>query len=233
VVTIPVGDEAALRAAVGVQTAAVILEPIQGIAGCVDLEPAYLRAVREVADATGALFLADEVQCGMGRSGAAFAVQLAGVVPDLLTTAKGLAGGFPAGAVITTAQLASKLTIGSLGTTFGGGPMACALIEAVAHELTDTDLLANVRARSEQLRATCQVGPVVGVQGQGLLLGLRCNRPVAQILPALRERGILAGGSSDPHVLRLTPPLILEACHVEALAAALSDLPEDPHAPMA
>ena len=232
VITVPVNDEAALKSALDERVAAVILEPIQGIAGCVDLSLPYLRFVREQTQACGALLIADEVQCGMGRSGFPFAIMAANVVPDFITTAKGIAGGFPAGALLTTQEIASTLKPGDLGTTFGGGPMACALISAVVQEIQVPGFLEHVQEMGQRIAETCIVGPVIGIQGRGLLTGLRCNRPVKELLGALQTRGILAGGSSDPHVIRLTPPLTIKSVHIDALAKALASLPEDPHAPV-
>jgi acetylornithine/succinyldiaminopimelate/putrescine aminotransferase len=160
----------------------------------------------------------------MGRTGAAFAVDGSGVVPDVVTTAKGLAGGFPAGAVIARSELADALPAGALGTTFGGGPVACAMIRAVVSELCRPGFLERVAALGERIRRTCRHGPVVGVQGRGLLLGLRCDRPAREVLGSLRERGILAGGASDPRIVRLMPPLNIEEKHVEALEQALASL---------
>jgi len=118
------------------------------------------------------MLIFDEVQCGMGRTGRPFAADYFGVTPDLLTTAKGLAGGFPAGALITSDAIARDLKPGELGTTFGGGPMACAAIEAVITAIKEESLLERVRTLSERIRASCVTGPVTGIQGAGFLLGL-------------------------------------------------------------
>jgi len=214
-------DAAGLRAAVDTETAAVIIEPVLGIAGARALDAGFMRAVREITSETGALFIADEVQCGMGRAGALFAVELSDVVPDILTTAKGLGAGFPVGAVIASANLADALPAGALGTTFGGGPMACAVVIEVVRRLRAPGFLDHVRAVGEYIRARCEVGPVVSIQGAGLLLGLVCDRPAAQVLPELRRAGVLAGGASDPNVIRLMPPLIIDQADVDVLAAAL------------
>ena len=128
---VPRDDPAALADAMGADVAAVIIEPIQGVAGAVDISHEYLRAARNLSATHGSLLIFDEVQCGVGRSGYPFAADAAGVTPDLLTTAKGLAGGLPAGAVIMTDAIAEELGPGDLGTTFGGAPLACAAIEAV------------------------------------------------------------------------------------------------------
>jgi acetylornithine/succinyldiaminopimelate/putrescine aminotransferase len=160
----------------------------------------------------------------MGRLGEPFGAQLLNVLPDILTTAKGLAGGLPAGAVIMRQELARELKPGALGTTFGGGPVACAAICVVVDAIVNDDLPANVRALSQLIRTTCRRGPVLGFQGAGFLLGLKTSVRAAVVRDALLERDILTGTSSDPHVLRLLPPLILESEHVERLAAALGDL---------
>jgi acetylornithine/N-succinyldiaminopimelate aminotransferase len=217
-------DPAALSQQLGPDTAALIVEPVQGVAGAVDLPPAFLAAARRATREAGALLIFDEVQCGMGRTGRPFAADFYGVVPDILTTAKGLAGGFPAGAVITTGELAAGLKIGELGTTFGGGPMACAAIEAVIATIREEGLLENVRELSARIRARCQVGPVMAIQGAGFLLGLVCSRPAREIQAELLERDILAGTSADPRVLRLLPPLTLQPEHVDRLAAALAEI---------
>lgn len=222
---VPRKDVDALRAALGPDVAAVIAEPIQGQAGAVDLGAEYLAAARELTREAGALLIFDEIQCGMGRTGSPFAAQAYGVTPDLLTVAKGLAGGFPAGAVLMTEAVAQGLGTGDLGTTFGGGPMACALIQAVIDTLETEDLMPRVRTLSRLIRETCQVGPVTGVQGEGFLLGLRTTRPARQVVDELLEKGILTGTSGDPNVVRLLPPLVLEEGHVATLAQALSEIP--------
>jgi len=222
---VPRGDLGALARALTPQTAALIVEPIQGLAGAVDLGAAYLSAARELTRAAGALLIFDEVQCGMGRTGHPFAAQAYGVTPDLLTTAKGLAGGFPAGAVLASDAVAAGLSNGDLGSTFGGGPMACALIEAVIDTIESEKLLCRVRTLSRRIRETCKVGPVQSIQGEGFLLGLRVSRPAKDVVRELMDLGILAGTSGDPNVVRLLPPLVLEATHVEALAKALAEIP--------
>ena len=217
-------DADALAAAVDAETAAVIVEPVQGLAGAYDLDPSVVHCAREASRRAGALLILDEVQTGMGRLGEPFGANLLGVEPDILTTAKGLGGGFPAGAVLMRREIAKDLRPGELGTTFGGGPVACAAICAVIDTIRRDDLLARVREVSAYVRERCIVGPVHGIQGAGFLLGLKTTPRAAAVRDALLAKNILAGTSADPHVLRLLPPLILEKQHIDDLAAALGDL---------
>jgi acetylornithine/N-succinyldiaminopimelate aminotransferase len=225
---VPRNDSDALAAAVDSSTAAVIVEPVQGLAGAFDFAPEFMHAIRAACDRAGALLIIDEVQTGMGRLGAPFGAQLYGVRPDLLTVAKGLGGGFPCGAVLMPHTIAADLKPGALGTTFGGGPMACAAINTVIDVIERDDLLANVRTVSAAIRASCCVGPVESIQGLGFLLGLRTRGKAAAVRDALLARDILVGTSADPHMLRLLPALILSTEHVQRLAAALEELTDAP-----
>jgi acetylornithine/N-succinyldiaminopimelate aminotransferase len=222
---VPFDEVAALAAALDQEAAALILEPVQGIAGARPMSQRFMAAARALTKSCGALLIADEVQCGMGRSGTAFACEAYGVAPDLLTTAKGLGGGFPVAAVLATEALAAKIKKGDLGTTFGGGPLACVLADVVARLLAAGDLLASVRRLSQRIRSECCVGPVRAIQGMGFLLGARTQRPAKDVLADLRAKGILAGSSNDPHIVRLMPPLILADEHVDILKSALSEIP--------
>jgi acetylornithine/succinyldiaminopimelate/putrescine aminotransferase len=222
---VPRGDPAAIARSVDAATAGVIVEPVQGVAGAVDLGSGFLGALRERCSAVGAVLIFDEVQCGMGRTGQPFAANLHGVVPDMITTAKALGGGFPCSALLMSDRVAERLRTDDLGTTFGGGPLACALIEAVIDIIEAENLLENVRRLSAQMRATCVVGPVVGLQGAGFLAGLRTRRPAREVQQELLARGILTGTSGDPHVVRILAPFVLESSHVEQLAATLAALP--------
>ncbi len=221
---VPRDDVDVLAEAIGPETAAVILEPVQGLAGAYDLAPEILAAARTATAATGALLIFDEVQTGMGRTGAPFGANLYGIEPDILTTAKGLAGGIPAGAVLMRPEIARHLKPGDLGTTFGGGPVPMAAIVAVIETIRDERLLENVRVVSAQIAASCITGPGESIQGKGLLLGLRTKPRAAQVRDALLEHDILAGTSADPHVLRLLPSLTLTGEHVERLATALGEI---------
>ena len=221
---VPRDDVAALEAAVDATTAAVIIEPVQGLAGAYDFSPEFLAAARSATEAAGALLILDEVQTGMGRLGEPFGAQLYDVTPDLLTTAKGLAGGIPAGAVIMRNDIAMQLKPGELGTTFGGAPLACAAIAAVIDVIREENLLERVRECSAKIARECITGPIRGIQGRGLLLGLQCAEKAATVRNALFEKNILTGTSADPNILRLLPPLVLELKHVDMLAAALTEV---------
>jgi acetylornithine/N-succinyldiaminopimelate aminotransferase len=221
---VPRNDVAAIETAVDAATAAVIVEPVQGVAGAFALSAEFVQAARRACDRHGAVLIVDEVQTGMGRLGEAFGADLLGVDPDILTTAKALAGGLPAGAVVMRQDLAADLGLGALATTFGGGPVVCAAISAVIETIETDNLLARVRQGSALIREICGVGPVQGFTGAGYLLGLRTGPRAAAVRDALLDRDILTGTSADPHVLRLLPPLILESDHIERLAAALGDL---------
>jgi acetylornithine/N-succinyldiaminopimelate aminotransferase len=217
-------DPSSVARAIGADTAAVIVEPIQGVAGALDLGAPFLAALRKRCDDAGALLIFDEVQCGMGRTGQPFAANLYGVTPDMITTAKALGAGFPCAALLLADRVAAELRTDDLGTTFGGGPLACALIEAVIDIIESEDLLGNVRRLSTRLRETCVIGPVVSIQGAGFLTGLRTSRPAKDVQRELLERDILTGTSADPHVVRILAPYVLEATHIDALRDALAEL---------
>ena len=219
---IPRDDCAAAAAMIDSDVAGVIVEPVQGVAGAYDLSPEFLHALREETRRNGVLLIADEVQSGMGRCGHFFAVQAHGIQPDILTSAKALGGGIPCGAVLCTEDIAPHFGAGDLGTTFGGGPVATAAISAVIESIQTDSLLANVRAREAQIREQCVTGPVQKIQGMGLLLGLVCDRPAAEVRDALLEHDILTGTSADPDVLRILAPLVLQPDHVDHLAHALA-----------
>ena len=220
---LPFNDAGALEK-IDSSVAAVIVEPVQGVGGAFDLGAPFLEALRLRCQQVGALLIFDEVQCGMGRVGEAFAAKLYGVQPDMITTAKALGAGFPCAALLMSPRVSAAVKLDALGTTFGGGPMACAVIEAVIEAIESEHLLARVRSVAALIRSRCLVGPVTAHQGAGLLVGLRTTMPAKQVHAALLERGILAGTSADPNILRLLPPFVLEAAHVELLRDALLDI---------
>jgi acetylornithine/N-succinyldiaminopimelate aminotransferase len=161
----------------------------------------------------------------MGRTGYPFAANMYGVSPDMITTAKALGAGFPCAALLMADHVAGHLKLDDLGTTFGGGPMACAMIETVVDIIESEGLLANVRKLSQQMRDTCVVGPVTGTQGAGFLLGLRTRRPAKDVQRELLDQhDILTGTSGDPHIVRILAPYVLESKHVEQLRDALTSL---------
>jgi len=222
---IPRGNIDAIPGFVTKETASVIVEPVQGLAGAVDLGKDFLQALRKRCDEVGALLIFDEVQCGMGRVGYPFAANMYDVMPDMITTAKALGNGFPCAALLTNAKVSSAFKLDLLGTTFGGGPMACAVIEAVIDAIEAENLLDRVRRVSSYIRQTCVTGPVTGYQGAGFLTGLRTTRPAKEIQAELLECGILAGTATDPNILRLLPAFILQEEQVDMLRDTLADLP--------
>ena len=221
---IPRDDIAAAEKMIGGDIAAVIFEPVQGIAGAYDLSAAFLHALRAATQKHGALLIADEVQSGIGRCGQFFAVQAHQIQPDILTSAKALGGGIPCGAVICSHTIAAKFGAGDLGSTFGGGPIAAAAIVATIDAIENEDLLMNVRHSEVAIREQCIVGPIRRIQGMGLLLGLVCDRPAIEVRDALLDHDILTGTSNDADVLRILAPLVLEPGHIAHLAEALKDV---------
>ncbi|TQJ40501.1 acetylornithine aminotransferase [Arthrobacter sp. SLBN-112] len=222
VVHIPFGDVEALKAAVDETVAAVFLEPIQGEAGVRPLPPGYLKAAREATSKVGALLILDEVQTGIGRTGKWLASEDAGIVPDAITLAKGLGGGFPIGALITVGgQTSSLLSAGQHGTTFGGNPVATAAALATLHALESQNVLANATAVGEHLRSALAAIPgVTEVRGEGLLIGFDLDADVA---PAVVQAGLDAGfiiNSPGPRTIRLAPPLILTTAQADTFLAA-------------
>jgi acetylornithine/succinyldiaminopimelate/putrescine aminotransferase len=217
-------DAQAAIAGIDDDTACVIVEPVQGLAGAFDIPTELLVALRQRCDEVGALLIFDEVQCGVGRTGHPFGANRASVTPDILTTAKALGAGFPVSAMLLSSAVSARLKIEDMGTTFGGGPLACAVVETVIDIIESEGLLANVQAMSDRIRAHCVTGPVTDVQGAGLLLGLRTTRPAKEIQKELMARNIFAGTAADPHIVRLLPPYTLTAEHVDLLAAALAEI---------
>lgn len=223
VVHIPFGDIEALRAAVDETTAAVFLEPIQGEAGVRPLSPEYLRAAREATSKAGALLILDEVQTGIGRTGKWLASEDAGIVPDAVTLAKGLGGGFPVGALVTFGEpTSSLLAAGQHGTTFGGNPVATAAALATLHAIESQGVLVNVRTVGAHLRAgLSDVDAVTEVRGEGLLIGFDLD---ADIAPAMVTAALDAGfiiNSPGPRTIRLAPPLILTTEQADRFLDAL------------
>jgi acetylornithine/N-succinyldiaminopimelate aminotransferase len=221
---VPFNDIGALARAVDHTVAGVIVEPVQGMTGARDCSPEFLAAARRICSERGALLIFDEVQCGVGRCGAFTAAESFGVVPDVLTLAKGLGSGLPIAATITTQAVAATLVIGDLGSTFGGGPVPCAAALATIGVIEREGLIENAIVIGERLRAGALALGASAVQGRGLLLGLRLPRPAAEVQRALFDRRILTGTSSDPAVLRLLPPLSFSAAEADLLLAGLREV---------
>lgn len=211
------GDAAALEAAVDEEAAAVVLEPVQGEGGVNVPPPGYLHLARQLTQRTGALLVLDEVQCGVGRTGTFLAAHGFGVEADIVTLAKGLAGGVPIGATLMTNEVAGAMPRGGHGSTFGGNPLACAAALAVLDELESTDLMANARAMGERLlRGLAELDShrIRTVRGKGLMIGLELKERAAPVIAGLRERGLLTV-SAGANVIRFLPPLVVNASEVD------------------
>ena len=206
----PFNDLAAAEATLDEDVAAVLVEPIQSLAGVLTAPASYFQGLRTLCDERGAKLIYDEVQTGFGRTGTFFFAGRHGVVPDLVALAKGIASGFPMGAVLVSEEIAATVKPEEYGTTFGGGPLACAAAEATARVILEEGLLGNVREGSQRLKqGLAELPGVREVRGEGFLLGAALDRPGKPVRDALRERGFLVGGSDLPDVLRLLPPLVL------------------------
>jgi len=220
----PFNDVDALERAIDDSVAALIVEPVQGMSGARDCTHAFLQAARAACTRHGVALIFDEIQCGVGRLGAFTAAEFYGVTPDAITMAKGLASGFPIAAVMVGDFLADGVTIGDLGSTFGGGPLACAAGLATLDVIERQDLAGNAARIGRQLREGALALGVPAVQGHGLLLGLRLGGPAQPIQRALFERRILTGTASDPEILRLLPPLSFSSEEAGLLLAGLGEV---------
>ncbi|MBF6078453.1 acetylornithine transaminase [Nocardia beijingensis] len=227
VVHVPYGDAAALDAAVDEDTAAVFLEPMMGESGVVVPPFDYLAKAREITARKGALLVLDEVQTGIGRTGKFYAHQAVGIVPDVITLAKGLGGGLPIGAVLATGRAADLLTPGLHGTTFGGNPVCAAAALAVLRTIDETDLLSHVESVGKRLSDGIELleHPLIDrVRGAGLLLGIVLTDEVsAQVEARAREAGYLVN-PAKPDVIRLAPPLVLTETQADNFVADLPDI---------
>ena len=207
-------------------TAAVILEPIQSMGGVRLCDPEFYKALREMCDQAGAMLIYDEVQTGMGRTGEFFFAGRYGVVPDMIALAKGIGSGVPMGAVLMTDAIAGEIRVGDLGTTFGGGPLACAALEATIDVIRDEKLLENVRENSDYLFAELKKMLLVEeVRGLGYLIGIKFPGGTAKhVQQSLLEKKIITGLSEDPSVLRLLPPLTLKRAEIDLFLDELSGI---------
>jgi acetylornithine aminotransferase len=227
---VPLNDEAALRAAIDADAAALFLEPIQGEAGVVAADPAYLRLARELTAASGTLLIIDEIQTGVGRTGSWFAFQQAGIVPDAITVAKGLGAGVPIGALVAFGpDISGLLSAGQHGTTFGGNPLAAAAGLAVLDTIEADNLLEHATAMGSHLvNSVAALGhPLIrGVRGAGLLRALELSVPVSAVVA---DRALAAGfivNAPTPDVLRLAPPLVVTSAQLDSFVSVLPTLLE-------
>ncbi|PYF09269.1 acetylornithine/N-succinyldiaminopimelate aminotransferase [Rhodobacter viridis] len=234
---LPWGDLEAVKAAVTDTTAAILIEPIQGEGGIRPAPEGFLKALREICDATGTLLVFDEVQCGVARTGRLFAHEWAGVTPDVMMVAKGIGGGFPLGAVLATANAASGMTAGTHGSTYGGNPLGCAIGAKMIEIVTAPGFLEEVSRKAGFLRQRLE-GLVAAhpdifeeVRGQGLMLGLRCKLPPGDVVKAAYAQNLLTVPAAD-NVLRLLPALTITeddmAEAVRRLEAAATALEQQP-----
>ena len=217
---VPWGDHEALRAALAPgDVAAVLIEPIQSIAGMRALPAVCVPGLRALCDAHGTKLIFDEVQTGVGRTGTFSISEQLGATPDLITLAKSLGAGVPVSATLVSDDLAATIAPGDHGSTFGGGMLAMAAVKATLDTLVADDLMARAPALFDGV-ADAVAGLVAEVRGRGALIGLRMERPVKPVIAALRAEGVLTGGSADPHVMRLMPPLVTSDDDIATFAAA-------------
>ncbi len=223
---VPFADMDALQAAITPQTAAILIEPIQGEGGIRPLPDADLRRLREIADAAGLLLILDEVQCGMGRTGRLFAHEWAGITPDIMMVAKGIGGGFPLGAVLASERAAAAMGPGSHGSTYGGNPLACAVGAKVMEIVAQPDFLDAVGRKAGLLRQRLEGlvadHPAVfeGVRGSGLMLGLECRLPNTDVVAAGYDAQVLVVPAAG-NVVRLLPPLTIGEDEISEAIARL------------
>ncbi|HGE6057885.1 TPA: aspartate aminotransferase family protein [Vibrio cholerae] len=229
IVHLPYNDLAALQAQISDRTCAVMMEPLQGEGGIISPSAEFVQAVRELCDKHNALLIFDEVQTGNGRTGDFYAYQGIGVTPDILATAKSLGGGFPIGAMLTTAKIAEHMKVGVHGSTYGGNPLACAVAEAVVDFVAQPEILAGVKQREQWMRAELEkinqkYHLFKEIRGKGLLLGAALNDEwqarARDILVAAGKQGlmVLVAGAS---VVRFTPSLIISQQEIEEGMARL------------
>ena len=220
------GNPNELRAAITPETAAILVEPVQGEGGINPAGVDYLKELRRTADEFDLLLFFDEVQTGMGRTGKLFAHEWSGVTPDVMALAKGLGGGFPVGACLATEKVADVMTPGSHGSTFGGNPLACAVANTVLEELQSDGFLAHVQAMGERLKERVEVletrfpSVISEVRGLGLMLGLKCVPTNTDVVARLMAEGLLTVPAGD-NVVRLLPPLIIDESHIDEAVAIL------------
>lgn len=220
---VPFGEAEAVEAALAAgDVAAVILEPVQSMAGVYEAKPDYYRTLRDLCDAHGTLLIFDEVQTGIGRTGQFTYGDHVGVTPDLISLAKSLGAGVPVGAVLVHERIAATVQAGDQGTTFGGGMLAMAAVAATLDQLVEEGLMPRAEALFARFRdALARLDSVVEVRGRGGLIGVQLDRPAKPVVATLREHGILVGSSNEPRTLRLMPPLTTTFEAADTLVEAL------------
>ena len=224
VVHVPFGDLAAAEKALGPDVAAFLLEPIQSVQGATTATRDYLDGLRALCEKSGSLLIFDEVQTGVGRVGARSARHAWDVRPHLQTFAKALASGVPAGAVLAVPEVSKKVKPGELGSTFGGGPLACVAITATLNAISEKKLWENAKAIEKLIRETFTFPEIVEIRGKGLLLGIVLDRNSKAVRTELLNRKIITGGADDPNVIRLLPPLTVGPAEIALLRDALSEI---------
>jgi acetylornithine/N-succinyldiaminopimelate aminotransferase len=221
------GDVDSVRAVIDDDTAAVMLEPIQSMAGVREADPSFFRGLRDLCDERGVKLIFDEVQTGVGRTGSWFFARsdnAAGVIPDIISLAKALGSGLPVGACVVTDDIASRIKDSDLGTTFGGGMLAMAATLATLEAIEADDMIPNARNVEVHLRKSLAgIEGIVAVRGKGCLVGIEFDGPCAPVHKKLLDRKIITGTSSDPNVLRLLPPLCVTTGEVDLLVEVLSN----------
>jgi acetylornithine/succinyldiaminopimelate/putrescine aminotransferase len=226
---VPYGDAEALERAIGPKTAAVLIEPVLGEGGVVVPPVGYLKRVRELTSREGALLILDEVQTGVGRTGTLFAYEQEGVRPDIMSLAKGLAGGIPIGAMLCTNEVARGFEVGSHNTTFGGNPLACACALAVLSKVSRPEFLSQIQRVGAHLSARLlelaqrRPGQVLGERGKGLMRALVLKGGAKKVVDECRARGLLVNAIGKD-VVRMVPPLTLTEAQVEEAAEILNDV---------
>lgn len=227
-VQVPFGDLDAVKAAIGPETAGILVEPVQGEGGIRVLPTETLRALRQICDDNGLLLVLDEVQSGVGRTGKFFAHEWAGITPDIMAIAKGIGGGFPFGACLATEEASTGMVVGTHGTTYGGNPLAMAVGNAVLDVVLADGFLEEVQRKGlllkQKLAALVDAHPTVfeEIRGKGLFLGLKCRAPNTEVLAEMRANGLLSVGAGE-NVLRIIPPLVISDEEIEEAVSRIDN----------
>jgi len=229
---VPLGDLAALQAAIGPETAAIMVEPWQGEGGIVPLPDGFMMELRRICDDNGLLLILDEVQSGMGRTGRLLAHEWEGVTPDIVSLGKGIAGGFPVGACLATEEAAKGMVAGTHGSTYGGNPLGMAAANAVMDVVQEPGTLERIEQMGERLMGRLDEvrqrndSVIEEVRGKGLLIGMKCKVPNMDVVNAMRAQGVLVVPAGD-NVVRFLPPLTIGEAEIDEAVAALEEVCRD------